>query len=402
MEEVRQPPAAAGLQQVQQSGGQLTCTAPRHHVYLVPGFFGFASFGELKYFAHVEELLAKKLAVYGMPVSFHAVGSNPTASIRRRTAGLLKTIAETAGDDDGPIHLIGHSTGGLDARLLVAPGVSLPGSDGEVERFARRVRSVVSVATPHHGTPMASFFNTLLGQKVLQLLSLATIYVLRFGHLPLSFLLPLAGLLVGLDDLLIQRPDTLDQLYDQLLRDFSPDRREALQRFFQEVGEDQSLLPQLTPEGIDLFNAVAGPRPEVRYGSVVTQARPPGLNTALSAGLRAYPQVNHALYLACWRMTSRSPAAYRPQISEEQSRALRLGYGAFPGMRANDGMAPTLSQVWGEVITAVWADHLDVIGHFECPTHQPPHYDWLVTGTRFSRADFEDMWTKVASFLAGR
>ena len=40
----------------------------------------------------------------------------PTASIRRRATRLAELIAKTCEDDDSPIHLLGHSTGGLDAR----------------------------------------------------------------------------------------------------------------------------------------------------------------------------------------------------------------------------------------------------------------------------------------------
>ena len=58
-----------------------------------------------------------------------------------------------------------------------------------MEQLAARVRTVVTVSTPHHGTPIASFFTTLQGQKLMQLLSLSTIYVLNFGHLPLAALL---------------------------------------------------------------------------------------------------------------------------------------------------------------------------------------------------------------------
>jgi hypothetical protein len=69
---------------------------------------------------------------------------------------------------------------------------------------------------------------------------------------------------------------------------------------------------------------------------------------------------------------------------------------------ANDGMVPTASQLWGEVIAGVWADHLDVIGHFDHPTHVPPHFDWLASGTGFTRLQFERLWTKVVAWLAVR
>ncbi|MFU8805710.1 MAG: esterase/lipase family protein, partial [Bradymonadaceae bacterium] len=131
----------------------------KHHVYLSAGFFGFANLGGITYFHHVREFLEETLLEMGIEAEIIYVPTLPTASIRRRAYRLLETVAVTAGSDDGPIHLIGHSTGGLDARLFVTPGASLPG-ELDLERYAGRVRSVVTVATPHLGTPMASFFNS--------------------------------------------------------------------------------------------------------------------------------------------------------------------------------------------------------------------------------------------------
>src|SRR4051812_27638508 len=96
----------------------------KHRIYLIPGFFGFANLGELVYFTHVKDYLTAVLAAEGRPVVVTAVQTAPTASIRKRAIRLLEVISETSSSEDS-IHLIGHSTGGLDARLLVAPGISL-------------------------------------------------------------------------------------------------------------------------------------------------------------------------------------------------------------------------------------------------------------------------------------
>jgi triacylglycerol lipase len=370
----------------------------KHHIYLVPGFFGFTNLGELVYFGHVRDFLQAEFARRGVEAEVVNILSHPTASIRQRAADLLAGIQPTATGDDGPIHLIGHSTGGLDSRLFVSPGASL--REGlDLEPYASRVRTVVTVSTPHAGTPLASFFLGLFGQQLLKLLSLFTVYVLRFGRLPLKVAFRLGHVLSRADDQLGWKHTLLDQLFDQLLGDFSVDRREALSRFLGDVGKDTSLIPQLTPEGIDLFNAGCADRPQVRYGSVVTQARPPSLRTRWAAGLDPYAQLTHTVYAFFYGQSQRMPLNKIPPHTAEQTAALVQAFGALPAPQACDGIVPTRAQVYGKVIGAVRADHLDAIGHFDQPAHQPPHVDWLISGSGFRRPQFEKLWKDVAGFL---
>jgi hypothetical protein len=63
---------------------------------------------------------------------------------------------------------------------------------------------------------------------------------------------------------------------------------------------------------------------------------------------------------------------------------------------------PTRSQAWGRVLHAAIADHLDVLGHFHDASHDPPHVDWVVTGSGFNRARFEALWSDVTRFLTAR
>ncbi|NUN16522.1 MAG: triacylglycerol lipase [Myxococcales bacterium] len=371
-----------------------------HQIYLIPGFFGFSSFGEFRYFAHVREILEEYLDAAGVDARVHYARTSPTSSIRRRAARVAAMIAESSGAPEDPIHLIGHSTGGLDARLLTAPGVQLKTSV-DIEAIARRVRSVITVATPHYGTPVAAFFTSLLGQKVLRLISLGTVYVLRFGQLPLWVVQKLAGAVVWSNNRVEVRAGVLDQIYTHLLQDFSPDRRAVLAEFFAEVTADQSLLPQLSPEGMDLFNAHATLRPKVRYGSVVCMAPEPGWRSALRAGVRPYAQATHGLYRLLHARAKAMSESDLPGLTPDQEAILREVFGRLPTIGDNDGMVPALSQVFGEVIHATWADHLDVIGHFGDHHHHPPHIDWLVTGARFDRRHFESLWADVARFLVG-
>src|SRR5207249_10481529 len=82
-----------------------------------------------------------------------------------------------------------------------------------------------------------------------------------FGRLPISVVAKLGALFARLDDHVGLNSALLDQLFGQLLADFSPARRGAVETFFAEVSKDQALLPQLTPEGMDVFDAATRDRP---------------------------------------------------------------------------------------------------------------------------------------------
>src|SRR5687767_10513636 len=190
-----------------------------HHVFLVPGFFGFTALGAFEYWGHVRTLLVELGVKRGIDLKVTVVGSHPTSSLLSRAERLANVIRERA-DPEDIIHVIGHSSGGLDARLMVAPAVDL-GSD--VEDVAKRVRTVVTIATPHRGTPLASFFRNLSGPR----------------------LLGTAARLLG-RGLGKKRASA---------EDLPADARAQLSKFLEEVGRDQALVAQLAPESMELFNA---------------------------------------------------------------------------------------------------------------------------------------------------
>ena len=369
----------------------------RHHVYLVPGFLGFASLGRISYFGHVRRVLVERFAALGVDARIHVVHTHPTTSMPARASRLAETIAATAGDGDGPIHLIGHSSGGLDIRLVTAPDVALP-TDVDVDRLAARVRTVVAVSTPHHGTPLASFFTTMQGQRLLKLLAVGTIYVLQFGRLPLSALLWMGSIFTRFDDRVVNNA-LLDELFSRLLTDFTPARRRAVRSILREVVGDQALMLQLTPEAMDVFNASVVRRRGVRYGSVVAQAPRPSIRSRIGAGLDPGAQVTRGLYSVLYSLTAATPDHLSPRLAPEVARLLRHTYGVIPSAADNDGIVPTRSQAWGEVLHAAVADHLDVLGYFADATHDPPHVDWVVTGSGFTRPRFEALWGDVTRFL---
>lgn len=369
----------------------------QHHVYLIPGLFGFAEIGGITYSHHVHALLERWFEVAGVPVVVHDVATSPTASIRKRAARVFETIRDTV-DDGGPIHLVGHSTGGLDARLFVTPNAALEVDPRELEALSSRVRTVVTVATPNYGAPAAAFFSSAMGEQLLKMISLTTIYTMEHGKLPLSVLMAVGRVITRLDDLVGLEGSVLDQLYDQLFSDFDADKQDKIKSYLKSVREDNAALGQLTPGGIDLLNAATEDRPGVRYGSVVMRSRQPGWSTIRSIGWDPYRQASHILYRFLHAIGGDESTRY-PTPTPQQADALVDAYGDVPAADHTDGIVPTRSQIWGELVCAAQGDHLDVCGHFDDLGHDPPHYDWLATGSGFDRPQFESLWGSATNFM---
>ncbi|MEZ5502036.1 MAG: hypothetical protein R3E50_05035 [Halioglobus sp.] len=369
----------------------------KRHVFLIPGFFGFANLGDFAYWGPVRDTLAGLLEDAGIPAHIHCVKSLPTASLRARTLCLLQTIAQVKPRSDTVIHLIGHSTGGLDARLLLTPAVQLQ-TRIDVEAIAGRVCSSVSVATPHRGAPIASYFTSLLGGNLLRLLSIVTMVALRGAQLPLSLWVEVAGLFALPPSFGDATGSLASQIYQQLLADFTDERRAQVAELLGEVQKDQSLLTQLTVESLDLFNAAAGDRESVSYGSVITWARSPGLESTLEIGFDLADQAQQAFYFSLSRLAT----GYEfPPAAARYRQILRQTFGKLPDANANDGIVPTLSQPWGDCIAVAQADHLDIIGHHggaEGDTQK--RYDWLATRSNFRTPQFEAVWENVTEFIA--
>lgn len=109
------------------------------------GFLVPQHIAQIDYFHGLEAHLKGKHETLFPDVS--ALGSS-----KDRADALAKQIA--AKFPQGPIHIVAHSMGGLDGRTLIGgnlQGLSAPG----------RVRSLTTLSTPHHGSPVADL---LLGE----------------------------------------------------------------------------------------------------------------------------------------------------------------------------------------------------------------------------------------------
>ncbi|TNF63230.1 MAG: hypothetical protein EP303_02940 [Deltaproteobacteria bacterium] len=366
---------------------------PRHHIVLVPGLFGFARLGGFDYFMHVEEALASRFLERGADCEFVLVSSPPTGSIVHRTQVLMDAIQQSCADDAGAIHLVGHSTGGLDIRLLASP-TAWP----DLPDWFNRVRTVTSISAPHYGTPLAYFFTTMAGTRLLEALSLLTYMTLRAGGPPLTVLTPVIAALGRVDQALGVESRILDKTTELLLSFLGDEGLTEVQKWFDGIRTDQGAIIQLTPESMDIFNAGVEDNPDLRYGCVVTRMPPPGPVRLLKNLRSPINALSAAVFSTLYVGAGRTSTVYPPpNPAPEVRQYLEQRLERELDNTLNDGMVPTASMIWGNVLWAGTADHLDVLGHFH-GDRDSSHTDWMVSGAGFREDDFDEVMDAVAEF----
>jgi hypothetical protein len=365
-------------------------------VFLVPGFFGFDSVGTMNYFEDVERALDAALRRRGLVTRIVRCKTQPTASIPRRADVLRRQVIASGGLGAGELHFVGHSTGGLDVRMLLTPGVKIARGDTE-ERIAGLTKAAISVATPHHGTPLANHFATIQGQTLLLVLSaLATSGQGRGAILAAA---KAVALIAGLDDWLGGADTPLDRLAEGLLRRIRFDRNDPAWLYLGEIERDQGAVLQLTPEGIDLFDAAVADSPGIDYGCVVAGVPKPREAFKLKELVDPEYVALRALFRLLHVLTARPHPRYpypKPTRATQKMLDRGLGFEATP--QISDGIVPTLSQLHGRILHVARADHLDVVGHYTLAGGGTA--DWLPSGAGFTPEAFEATWEAVAAAIA--
>jgi triacylglycerol lipase len=107
---------------------------PKATVVLVHGMGGFRNVAGVDYFWHVPALYQSLGAKVFVP------GLSAFQSIEERAAQLAAQLDGVS----GPLLIIAHSQGGLDARYLITR-----------LGYSPRVKALVTIATPHFGSPVA-------------------------------------------------------------------------------------------------------------------------------------------------------------------------------------------------------------------------------------------------------
>jgi hypothetical protein len=156
---------------------------------------------------------------------------------------------------------------------------------------------------------------------------------------------------------------------------------------------------QLTPEGMNLFDAAVADRAGVDYGCVVAGVPKPrevfrarDLVDPERMALRALFRLLHAL------TSQQHPRYPYPKTSRPTQLKVNRGLGFKADANTSDGVVPTLSQLHGRVLHVACADHLDVVGHYTLAAKGTG--DWLPSGAGFTPEAFESLWDDVAAAIA--
>ena len=389
-------------------------------VFLVPGFLGFQQLGDLPYFIDVADVLCKELEARGVQAKLHAVDLRaPAGSLRLRTAYLAKEVATKHSPEAKSVHFIGHSTGGLDIRLLLSPDSTVESGEDlmaggildeqdqldadEMQNLRdalEKTRSAVSVATPHRGTPIANAAMRVAFDRLLR----GTHDVLDG---PTAVKLLAAGLRVAKGATSIITPYLYkDSFLRWIVAKVLSKPPESLIEYIQQAGADVGALRNLTQEGMDVADALLVDRPSVHYGSIITGTQEPGymINT-----WDVFLITSTLLFWAAWYLVARKNPDY-PYAGKDDAlfkrydadRRAGLDVGELDiGDWSSDGIVPTRSQAYGEILGVFASDHLDCVGHY--PHTQADDTEvpgWVRSGAEFNDARFGLLWSRVGDFIA--
>ena len=318
-------------------------------VALVPGFFGFDHSGSSTYFAdrfvaglrsHLEAC-----GIVGIPVV--SVSTLGIASLKDRQKDLLEELRflETPSGGSprlgGPRtwHLLGHSTGGVDAALLLRDApleATETGATGwgKWSDLVSRISSVTTLAAPHFGTGIAE---SAVARFVAGSPSLAAVRDLTRAGIDvalrndrgsrLRFALSAAPRATKMPFFLVQM-----MMMNQLARDLRPAAMTAM----------SSRPLRRSAEGRLASIATIAPRPSDDHGD--------------------------KLFRDMWRWTrDGSPiSATVPALDDLALRVPSQRRIVLPASSAgdNDGIVTTQLQVLGELIGVIVGDHVDVLGRY--------------------------------------
>jgi len=363
-------------------------------VILIPGFFGFGKFGAapgatLEYFAGVRAQIEQAAPGLRGRVVVHE--PPPTGSIDERVASLHEAVRSVqegrplrhnAAVRATRIHLVGHSAGGVDARLYANSGFSWVGGPRHEERRVAldALGHVITVSAPLAGTPIAR--NAVFDRDLL-LFGVHLVSILGMGspRVPPSVMAAASGL---------ARHAPRTSAFGALLRlvaGLDEQSSREVQEFFGALVEDRQLMTGLETGSMGSRTLGLRATEHPNLHCYVSVSPPP----------RGFPLgFERLVYRLAYEATSRG------EVPGVLPRGPVLGGRVFERLRdarPNDGVVPVASQTLdGTAAGIVEADHLDVVGHFE----GGPGMTVLKSNASFDGGRLRAMWAHIAELLVSK
>ncbi len=395
-------------------------------IVLIPGFLGFEQIGGFYYFADrvgaaMRGVLTGPHRRGGVPVA--PVTTLPTDRLKKRQVSLLEALARVVRrfpDAEG-LHLVGHSTGGTDALLLLGeqpvargkswaeldppPRVALP--PGAPPTLRSMIRTVVTIGSPHHGS------------------------CITMGRLARFFRRPLVNFhaagSVARAAVLLAAAVRMDTMARSLIAGAFWDRNAAL-RYVVDALSARGLVDDLRPaEMSKLHRRIPLDLSRVCLRTVVTMAAQRTRHYPDAAGK---PREPDRLFEYLYRQTGGDDGFCgdedRPPIEESvellevavECRDLLIRNpladlrGVTPWL--NDGIVSSVRQLYNpgnaqELCAVVAGDHLDVLGYYPYwagadgrTDGELVHTGILHSGSGFGDQQFFELYARVAGVIAGQ
>lgn len=394
-------------------------------VVLVPGFLGFDHFGNFTYFAdRFVAGLSMALKLLGGVERYRvvAVPSIPIGSLAARQQKLIESLHRIAdrlkreGHTISRWHLVGHSTGGLDASFLTrTQALSHPGGRRRPSEFdpsaspdpPQPIASVTTIAAPFYGSTLAlcdvaqvtEFGVRKVSPRALQQAASGLLNAVsgsRQSRIPFAL-----GVLSGRNQ--------VNFLYDLLLADglavdLRPDAASKLTETDNQTDVPHFSIATIAPapasdaERRDTARAhgIQGSE-SVADGQVAVFAPTSG-----PAEQREVDPLFRQIYELTAEAARRAKRA--PEFPEQHTYPIIASKGhrtVFITPEANDGVVNTDRQVLGGKLAGlVVGDHADVLGQYRREDLTTPDQNiddgLLTSGANFGDAEFFDLINLVA------
>ncbi len=380
-------------------------------VVLIPGFLGFEQIGGFYYFA--DRVGAAMRAILtdrrpgGVPVV--PVTTLPSDHLHRRQSRLLASLAGIAGNfpDAERLHLVGHSTGGTDALLLLGEEpVARRRSWDRLDPTGVRamIRTIVSIASPHHGSCVT------MGRLA------------RFLRRPLINFHAAGSAVRGA--VLMAAAVSMDAMARRLISGAFWDQN-AAKRYIVEALSARGLVDDLRPNEMSKLHERFRPDfSDVCFRSVVTLAAKRTEHYPGAEGPEREPdELFEYLYLQTAGEGGFCGIENR-QLIEDAEQRLRLAMAeedlliSNPSAerreltpRLNDGIVNSVRQLYDpdnddELCAIVVGDHFDVLGYYpywvgldKSGRPEPVQTGILHSGSGFADGQFFELYRRIARVI---